>query len=217
MQRQPGFVVAGMAWLLAGAGLLLGSWLLGRQPDPLLAVLLSQAAVALPVLVLLVVLRPRELGLGPASPRNLLLGAGVGCLAIVSSFAINGLTILIAGMPPKDLGVQQVIDQLTERYGLANLLLLTAVLAGLVEEALFRGVILTGLRKHLSPAAAVLICALLFAVLHLSPWRFLPQLALGCLLGWLTLRTGSCWPAAVAHAAHNGGVLLIAGWAKAHS
>jgi len=55
----------------------------------------------------------------------------------------------------------------------------------------------------------VLVCALLFAALHFSPWRFLPQLSLGILLGWLTLRTGSCWPAAVGHAVHNG-VLLTA-------
>jgi membrane protease YdiL (CAAX protease family) len=209
MDRKPGLVIALMAWLAAGAGLLLGSLLLGREADALALVLASQAAVALPVLVLLVPLRPRELGLGGASRRLLLAGAGVGLAALACSFALLVATVLVAGKPPEDLTVNRVIASLSAEYGLLGLLLLAAVLAGAAEEALFRGVILTGLRRHLSPAAAVLVCALLFAALHLSPWRFLPQFALGCLLGWLTLRAGSCWPAAVGHAVHNGVLLSV--------
>lgn len=209
MDRKPGLIVAIMAWLTAGAGMVLASWLLGREAGALQLVLASQAAVALPVLILLVPLRPRELGLGGTGWRPLLAGAGVGLGALACSMAILLGTILVAGQPPQDLDINRVITSLSADYGLVGLLLLAAVLAGVAEEALFRGVILTGLRKHLSPVAAVLICALLFAALHLSPWRFLPQLCLGILLGWLTLRTGSCWPAAVAHAVHNG-VLLAA-------
>ena len=209
MDRKPGLIVALMAWLATGAGMLLASWLLGREAGALPLVLASQAAVALPVLILLVPLRPRELGLGGTGWRPLLAGVGVGLAALACSMAILLGTVLVAGQPPQDLEVNRVLTSLSADYGLVGLLLLTAVLAGAAEEALFRGVILTGLRKHLSPAAAVLICALLFAALHLSPWRFVPQLCLGLLLGWLTLRAGSCWPAAVAHAVHNG-VLLTA-------
>lgn len=216
MRLKPGFVVAGAAWLLAGLGMLAASLLLGPKPDAVAMVLASQAAVALPVLILLVPLRPQELGLGPAGPRSLLAGAALGPLAVACSLAIGGLMVLAAGRPPPQ-QVEAVIGDLQQRFGLAGLLLGAAVLPGIIEEALFRGVILTGLRKHLSPAAAVLICALLFAAMHLSPWRFLPQLALGCLLGWLTLRTGSCWPAALAHAVHNGLVVVVAGLAKSHA
>lgn len=209
MERKPGVVIAVGAWLLAGAGMLLGSWLLGPKPDALVLVLASQAAVALPVLILLVPLEPRELGLGGTSWRPLLAGAALGLVALLVSVAVHAVTIAIAGQPPQELDINRVVSGLASDLGLVGLILLGAVLAGAAEEALFRGVILTGLRKHLSPSAAVLICALLFAALHLSPWRFLPQLALGCLLGWLTLRTGSCWPAAVAHAVHNGVLLAI--------
>ncbi len=209
MDRKPGVIIAVVAWLLAGVGMLLGSWLLGPKPDALLLVLASQAAVALPVLILLVPLEPRELGLGAAGWRPLLAGAGLGLVALLCSFAIQLATIAVVGQPPQELDINRVVSGLASDLGLVGLILLGAVLAGAAEEALFRGVILTGLRKHLSPAAAVLICALLFAALHLSPWRFLPQFALGCLLGWLTLRTGSCWPAAVAHAVHNGVLLAI--------
>jgi membrane protease YdiL (CAAX protease family) len=209
MDRKPGVIVAVVAWLLAGAGMQLGSWLLGPKPDVLLMVLVSQAAVALPVLILLVPLEPHELGLGGVRWRLLLAGAALGLVALLCSLAIQLATIAIAGQPPRELDINRVVSGLAADHGLLGLILLVAVLAGAAEEALFRGVILTGLRKHLPPAAAVLICALLFATLHLSPWRFLPQLSLGLLLGWLTLRTGSCWPAAVAHAVHNGVLVTI--------
>lgn len=210
MAFAPGVVIAVGAWLAAGAGMLLASLLLGARPDPLVLVLASQAAVALPVLVLLVPLAPRHLGMGPAAPRAWLAGAAVGPLALACSLAIAAATFAAVGRPPGVQPVEQVIAGLHERLGLAGLIAIAAVLPGLVEEALFRGVILTGLRRHCSGAAAVLVSALLFAALHLDPWRFLPQLALGVLLGWLALRTGSCWPAALAHAVHNAGVLVLA-------
>ncbi len=213
---RPGVVIAVLAWLTAGAGMLAGGWLLGPKPDLLAMVLVSQLAVALPVLVLLVPLRPRHLGLGLPSPKGLLAGAALGPIALGVSLALLGAVVLLFGKPPGQMPVELVISDLRNRFGLVGLLLCAAILPGVIEEALFRGVILTGLRRHLSPAAAVLICALLFAALHLSPWRFLPQLSLGLLLGWLTLRTGSCWPAALAHALHNGAVLAAAPLVQPH-
>lgn len=209
METRPGLIVAIVAWLAAGTGMLLASWLVGAEPDALTLVLASESAVALPVLILLLPLQPRDLGLGGARWRMLLAGAGVGLAALLCSLAIQGATVAVFGKPP-ELDINRVVDGLASGYGVIGLVLLGAVLAGVAEEALFRGVILTGLRKHLPPTTAVLLCALLFAAMHLSPWRFLPQFTLGCLLGWLTLRSGSCWPAAVAHAVHNG-VLLVAG------
>jgi sodium transport system permease protein len=151
-----------------------------------------------------------DLGMGAASPRALLGGLALGPLAALLSLAAGMLFIIFIGPPPPDQPVERAIATIYDQTGWIGLLLITALLPGVVEEALFRGVILSGLRRRLPPGAAVLVCALAFALMHLSPWRFAPQLALGCLLGWLTLRTGSCWPAALAHAAHNGLVILVA-------
>ncbi len=173
------------------------------------------------MLVLLTQLRPRDIGLGLPSARGWLGGVAVAPLAIACSLALGAavyaLVIALGGHDPGRQPVEEVIDTLHARLGLGGLVLCAAILPGVVEEALYRGVMLTGLRKHLSPAAAVLVCALLFAVMHLSPWRFLPQLALGCLLGWLTLRTGSCWPAALAHALHNAVLLVVTRLVQHHA
>lgn len=203
MRARPGIITALTAWILAGAGILGAGLLLGPKPDMLLAVVLAQAAVLLPVALLAVRLPARDLGLGPAAGRDLLAGVGWGGVGVLLSLAAGMLVVAFAGRPPDGQPVEQAIQAIRQQQGWIGLILLTAVLPGIAEEALFRGVILHGLRRRLPAWAAVLLTAAAFACLHFSPWRLLPQLCLGCLLGWLTLRCGSCWPAAVAHAVHN--------------
>jgi sodium transport system permease protein len=85
-----------------------------------------------------------------------------------------------------------------------------AVVPALCEETLLRGTVLTGLRRSLGPMAAVGISALLFAAMHFTPWRFLPQFVMGVALAILALRSGSLWPAVLLHAGHNA-LALMAG------
>ncbi|MFM2055219.1 MAG: hypothetical protein RL456_3256 [Pseudomonadota bacterium] len=208
MHGWSGVGIAIVAWLAAAAGIIAGGLLLGPAADPLFLVLAAQAAALLPVLVLLPVLGARALGLGPCRPLAVLAGAAWGVVALGVSLAGFGLTVLLIGQPPEsERAVERVLHGLHADLGAIGLLAIAALLPGVVEELLFRGVILRGLRCRLSPSAAVIITALLFAALHLSPWRFLPQLLMGCLMGWLALRHGSVWPAVAAHAVHNGLVL----------
>jgi sodium transport system permease protein len=79
-----------------------------------------------------------------------------------------------------------------------------AVSPGICEELLFRGALLSGLRRDLSPTRAVLLQALLFAGAHMSIHRMLPTALIGVVLGALTLRTRSLWPAVLLHIGYNG-------------
>ena len=88
------------------------------------------------------------------------------------------------------------------------LTLVVASIGPLVEELLFRGVLLSALLRRLGTAWAVLASAVLFALVHLPDlhwlWYALPNLALlGVVLAWLRLRSGSLWPAVIAHASNN--------------
>jgi membrane protease YdiL (CAAX protease family) len=215
MTSGPGVIVAVAALALAGAGIVLGGLAAGQPPQPLVAVLLAQAAAALPVLLALIVYRPAQLGLDVPQPRHLLTGLAIVPLAILVSLLGAGVVFLAVGQPPSGQPVEEVIGALHERFGLLGLVLIGAVLPGIVEEALLRGVVLHGLRRRLSPNAAIIITALGFALLHLSPWRLVPQFCLGVLLGWLTLRSGSCWQAAVVHAGHNAVLLVLSRLAPA--
>jgi uncharacterized protein len=60
------------------------------------------------------------------------------------------------------------------------------------------------------PAVAIAGTALLFAVMHVDPVRFVAVFALGLLFGWLAWRSGSIWPAVAAHGANNGSASALA-------
>lgn len=80
---------------------------------------------------------------------------------------------------------------------------LAVLVAPVMEELVFRGLLLQGLRRHWPTAPAVLITAMLFALFHVNPWQFMGPLFLGLIFGWLTVRSGSLWPAILAHALNN--------------
>ena len=82
------------------------------------------------------------------------------------------------------------------------------VIAPIVEEVIFRGVIMSGLSRNYHPAWAIFFSALLFALFHLNPWQFAATFALGLILGWIRIRTGSVLACIAGHATHNGLVFL---------
>lgn len=92
-------------------------------------------------------------------------------------------------------------------------LLVLAVLPAVCEEILFRGLVLQGSRRALGDGGAVLLSAASFALLHnlgdTGFHRFFPQFALGALLAVAVIRTGSLWPAILAHGIHNGVLVAI--------
>lgn len=78
------------------------------------------------------------------------------------------------------------------------------VVAPLCEEVAFRGHLARAFHTRHRPAFAIGASAAVFALLHLDPIRGPALLALGALYGWLAYRSGSIWPAVLAHATNNG-------------
>ncbi|HET6335583.1 MAG TPA: type II CAAX endopeptidase family protein [Polyangiales bacterium] len=94
---------------------------------------------------------------------------------------------------------------------LAAMGVMMTVIAPLVEEYFFRGWLQRAIAADL-PADrkkwAFAIGASAFALAHFGTYG-VPQLILGLLAGWLFARGGGLWPSIVAHALHNGVVLLL--------
>lgn len=82
------------------------------------------------------------------------------------------------------------------------------IIAPIVEELIFRGVIMAGFSRIYHPVFAILFSALLFALFHLNPWQFPAAFELGLILGWIRIRTGSVLACIAGHAIHNGLVFL---------
>jgi len=93
-------------------------------------------------------------------------------------------------------------------YGIYGAILKVAIIAPIIEELIFRGIIMHGLMRNYSKFTAVFISALMFALFHLNPWQFPATFILGLLLGFLMLRTRNILLCILGHAINNGLVLF---------
>jgi hypothetical protein len=77
------------------------------------------------------------------------------------------------------------------------------LLAPALEEALFRGGLFTPQRRRSDELTVVVVTAVLFALAHLAPQRFVPILIVGVGLGVLRAASGSLIPSLLMHATFN--------------
>ncbi|MBM4003849.1 MAG: CPBP family intramembrane metalloprotease [Planctomycetes bacterium] len=81
--------------------------------------------------------------------------------------------------------------------------LLIGVLPGLCEELLFRGYMQTRLLARFPAWVAIGVSALAFAAAHMEPLHAIGVFPLGVWLGIVAWRSGSIWPAMLAHTFNN--------------
>lgn len=91
----------------------------------------------------------------------------------------------------------------TETMPLALAVGLIALLPAIAEEVCFRGVVLSGLSRTGSRAVAIGGSALAFGALHLSPYHIIPTAAIGLVLGFATLESGSLLAGLLVHFVNN--------------
>ncbi len=94
-------------------------------------------------------------------------------------------------------------------FGFVGVLLVVAVLPAIFEEAVFRGVLLDGLRAF-GTLGAVLLSGALFALYHQNPAQTVYQFCCGTAFALIALRSGSILPTAVSHFINNALVLILA-------
>ena len=99
-------------------------------------------------------------------------------------------------------------EQLLSLPPLAALFLL-ALVPGISEELLFRGLFLNGLRTATRKWPAIIAVAVTFSVYHYVIQRFVVTVSLGILLAYLCWQSRSVFPAMIAHIMHNGIQLLL--------
>ncbi len=78
------------------------------------------------------------------------------------------------------------------------------VMAPVIEELIFRGILYPAIRQRGCPRAALWISALLFAFTHANVMTFIPLTFLALVLTWLYERTGNILAPIVAHGTFNG-------------
>ncbi len=204
--RSAGRLFLVILFLLLTAGLWIPSGWLDR---PGLQIGFTQLVlVLLPVLLYGAVHRPDRKTLFPLGRLSLRDGVAVilGCVFLlpVGSF-FNGLVYWGMNALWGDVPLPQL--PIGPEHGtLAFFLVLAALLPGITEELLARGILLRTFRP-LGTRSALWISALLFALLHLHPVNFFGPLFLGLFFGWAVLRTGTLLAAMLGHSVYNGLVI----------
>jgi uncharacterized protein len=89
-------------------------------------------------------------------------------------------------------------------------LVVVAILAGISEELMFRGVLQNiALRAFGNPHVAIWFAAFWFSFIHFQFFGFLPRMLLGALFGYLYFWTKNMWIPIFAHITNNGFTLLM--------
>lgn len=109
---------------------------------------------------------------------------------------LNGIT------PPETDVYTRLMGHVSLLTFLLNILL-AGVLAPMIEETLFRGIIFGGLKSYFGKWTAAVISAALFSGLHLQLIGFLPRFILGLILVHLYDKYRSLYPSMAFHALNN--------------
>lgn len=83
-------------------------------------------------------------------------------------------------------------------------ILTTVVLAPILEETLFRGLIQGSIAERDGAVKGILISALIFGVVHFIPQQAINAFFIGIILGYIYYRTGSLLTVMILHALNNG-------------
>ncbi len=168
--------------------------------------------ILLPVFVILAFLKIKGsqarklLRFKAPKPKELLL---VPLIAVSAAVTVSIVAQLINQVFPFP---QDYLEGLGKLFNLDvpvwQMFLVIAVMPGICEELMFRGFLIRFFEKG-KFWQPVIISALLFALFHLDPFRFIPVLILGILLGYLSSRSGSIINSMLSHTINNSLALFI--------
>lgn len=148
-----------------------------------------------------------DLGITIVTPRLVGLGLAGG---VVTTVVVNVVGALIP------IGQDSTAVDVFDGKGVAGtitLVVFAGLLAPIVEELFFRGLVQTALVARFGPLVGIGLTAFAFGLVHLEPANLHLLAIVGVALGWLRWRYRSLWPSMIAHATFNS-ITLIAYFAS---
>lgn len=133
------------------------------------------------------------------SKGGLIMALTVSFATMAAAFVAAPISSVLPDMPEI---LENALKSITNGPLWASLISVS-IFAPLFEEWLCRGLVLRGLMNKMSPAGAICVSAIFFAVLHLNPWQAIPAFILGLLFGYVYYRTGSLKLTMLMHCVNN--------------
>lgn len=122
------------------------------------------------------------------------------------TLGISALVGLLAELLPVSLAEQTMFERMMS--GSFPSIVAACLLAPVLEEMLFRGIVLRSFLYQSSRWQAILGSAVLFGFAHLNIYQFTAATILGTLLGWLYERTRSLIPCIFLHSVYNTALMI---------
>ncbi len=170
--------------------------------EELLFALLYAVSFGLPVISARIFYRDMPMSSFDGRPSKYTVPMVLASIGIIYAAAIvNNLVTLPFDAFGLDIYTLDITMTVTPATVLAKLISLVIVPA-LLEELLFRGVILGSLLPY-GKTEAVLVSALLFAMMHQNPKQFIYTFAAGCVMGYFVAEGRSLFLGIIIHAVNN--------------
>jgi len=140
--------------------------------------------------------RNRHYHFAPGHPLAIFL------IILTTVFLLLGFTIPLTEILPMSDQINEAMMSLESDRLWLNLLTFV-LLAPVLEELIFRGIMLDGLLRKTSPLKAILLSSFLFALVHLNPWQFISAMVIGLFAGWVYYRTRNLLYPMLIHITNN--------------
>jgi membrane protease YdiL (CAAX protease family) len=121
------------------------------------------------------------------------------CIPLVLSIGI--ILEPVSNLIPMPVRIQKLFADMVTRDIFSFLMIVIAALV--LEELVFRGIILDGLLKRYSPQKAIFWSAFIFGLVHMNPWQFIGAFMVGSVMGWVYFKTRSLIPCILMHLVNN--------------
>ena len=191
----------------------------------ILGIMIASAVLLIPVTLINV-----PMSVGAITLVGTLLGTGVPCWIVhgirkkktnIDSFNLTIenpriIPLIVLAAIPLNLGIAGPLmdlipmsdffrNMMLELGSDQGLLMFAALViaAPILEELIFRGIMLDGLLKIYSPVKAIVISSLFFGLIHLNPWQFVGGALVGGFMGWVYYHTRSVLATILIHASFN--------------
>jgi hypothetical protein len=123
-----------------------------------------------------------EYKFSPTSPKILI-------LITLSTIGIQtGITSPLVSLIPVPEFMKTILLELGNMNGVFACIAIVLA-APILEELIFRGIMLNGLLRAHTPIKAILISSILFGLVHLNPWQFISAFMIGIFSGWVYYKT----------------------------
>ena len=122
-------------------------------------------------------------------------------ILLLLSLSLNVILDPVTTAIPMPEYIEKIFAMLTNRD--IWTFLTVGITGPILEEVLFRGIILDGFLNRYKPGKAIFWSAMLFGLFHMNPWQFIPAFLIGLLLGYIYLKTRSLIPVIFIHIINN--------------